>query len=110
MTDRPGVARAFTYQHDGLTLAYGVVGDGQPILFVHGATATGEFEWGALAAGLAPAIAASCPICAATADRNFAATATTGEAIRADLRYLIDHLETRPARISWVSPTAPRSR
>src|SRR3984957_3602640 len=64
MVEQPGLARAFTYEHDGLTLAYSVVGDGpQPILFVHGATATGAFEW------------------------------TDGGAVRADLSPLIDHLD-----------------
>ncbi len=53
MTDLVGGSRLRTYERDGLTLGYSVVGDGQPILFVHGATATGEFEWGRLAASLA---------------------------------------------------------
>src|SRR5882757_2511634 len=53
--EQPGAADRFTYERDGLTLAYSVVGDGeQPIVFIHGATATGEFEWGALAAALGP--------------------------------------------------------
>src|SRR6201998_2556437 len=49
MTDLVGGNRSHTFERDGLTLGYTVVGDGQPILFVHGATATGEFEWGRLA-------------------------------------------------------------
>ena len=53
MTDK--TTARFTYERDGLTLAYSVVGDGpQPIVFIHGATATGEFEWGALAAAMGP--------------------------------------------------------
>jgi pimeloyl-ACP methyl ester carboxylesterase len=53
MTNLAGGSRPLTYERDGPTLVYSVMGDGQPILFVHGATATGEFEWGRLAARLA---------------------------------------------------------
>jgi pimeloyl-ACP methyl ester carboxylesterase len=94
MTDQPGVARACTYQHDGLTLAYAVVGDGpQPILFVHGATATGEFEWASLAAALGPGYRSILPDLRGHGRSEFRATDTTGAAVRADLRDLIDHLE-----------------
>ena len=97
MTEQPGAARAFTYRHDGLTLAYAVVGDGpQPILFVHGATATGEFEWAALAAGLAPGYRCILPDLRGHGRSEFRPTATTGDAICADLRYLIEHLEHGP--------------
>src|ERR1700738_2711204 len=54
MTEQAGGSISCTYERDGLTLGYSVMGDGHPILFVHGATATGEFEWGGLAAGLSP--------------------------------------------------------
>ena len=91
MTEQPGVARAFTYQHDGLTLAYAVVGDGpQPILFVHGATATGEFEWADLAAALGPGYRCILPDLRGHGRSEFRPTATTGDAVRADLRYLIE--------------------
>jgi len=53
MTDLAGGSRPRTFKRDGVTLGYSVVGDGQPVLFVHGTTATGEFEWGRLAARLA---------------------------------------------------------
>src|ERR1700744_6611039 len=53
MTDLAGDSRVRSYERDGVTLGYSIVGDGQPILFVHGTTATGEFGWGRLAAGLA---------------------------------------------------------
>ena len=43
MTDLAGGSRPLSYERDGLSLAYSLVGDGEPILFVHGATATGEF-------------------------------------------------------------------
>src|ERR1700751_3852698 len=53
MTALAGGSHPRAYHRDGLTLGYSVVGDVPPILFVHGATATGEFEWGRLAARLA---------------------------------------------------------
>ncbi|MDT5188393.1 MAG: hypothetical protein QOI28_644 [Mycobacterium sp.] len=94
MIEQPGSARAFTYEHDGLTLAYSVVGDGpQPILFVHGATATGEFEWADLATGLGAGYRCILPDLRGHGRSEFRATATTGDAVRADLRHLIDHLE-----------------
>ena len=94
MTERPNVAPASTYQHDGLTLAYAVVGDGpQPILFVHGATATGEFEWATLAAALGPGYRCILPDLRGHGRSEFRPTATTGDAIRADLRYLIEHAD-----------------
>ncbi|MDT5297545.1 MAG: hypothetical protein QOG79_787, partial [Mycobacterium sp.] len=94
MIEQPGSARAFTYEHDGLTLAYSVVGDGpQPILFVHGATATGEFEWADLATGLGAGYRCVLPDLRGHGRSEFRATATTGDAVRADLRHLIDHLD-----------------
>ncbi|MDT5099076.1 MAG: hypothetical protein QOC76_2813 [Mycobacterium sp.] len=94
MTDQSGVAQTLTYRHDGLALAYSVVGDGpQPILFVHGATATGEFEWAALAAALAPGYRCILPDLRGHGRSEFRATASTGDAVRADLRCLIDHLD-----------------
>src|SRR3977135_1902659 len=51
VVEQPDAADRFTYERDGLTLAYSVVGDGQqPIVFIPGATATGEVATGALAA------------------------------------------------------------
>jgi pimeloyl-ACP methyl ester carboxylesterase len=77
-----------------LTLAYSVVGDGpQPIVFVHGATATGEFEWGALAAGLGPEYRCILPDIRGHGRSAVAKTTHTGEAVCADVRHLIDHLE-----------------
>src|ERR1700692_3571591 len=94
MTERPDVAHTFTYQHDGLTLAYAVVGDGpQPIFFVHGPTATGEFEWANLAAALGPVYRCILPDLRGHGRSEFRPTATTGDAIRADLRYLIEHAD-----------------
>ena len=94
MTEQLGTSRDFTYQHDGLTLAYAVVGDGpQPILFVHGATATGEFEWAGLAAALGPGYRCILPDLRGHGRSEFRATATKGTAVRSDLRYLIEYLD-----------------
>ena len=41
-----------TYVNDGLTLHYEVIGSGEPILCVHGATGAGMHEWGKLVDGL----------------------------------------------------------
>jgi len=93
MTDLQGALRSCTYEHDGLTLAYTEVGDGpQPILFVHGATATGEFEWGVLAGGLGPGYRCILPDIRGHGRSESARAAHTGEAVCADLRRLIDHL------------------
>jgi pimeloyl-ACP methyl ester carboxylesterase len=94
MTDQSDAPSRFTYERDGLTLAYSVVGDGpQPIVFVHGATATGEFEWGALAAGLGTEYRCVLPDIRGHGRSEFASAAHTGEAVCADLNHLIEHLE-----------------
>jgi pimeloyl-ACP methyl ester carboxylesterase len=94
MTEQAGAASSLTYEHDGLTLAYCVVGSGpQPILFVHGATATGEFEWADLAAALGSGYRCILPDLRGHGRSEFASSAYTGEAVCADLRHLIDHLE-----------------
>jgi pimeloyl-ACP methyl ester carboxylesterase len=85
-------AVAATYDHDGLTLGYSVVGDGPPVVFIHGATATGEFEWGRLAARLAPRYRCIMPDLRGHGRSAFRPSDTTGEDIRADLLHLIDHL------------------
>src|ERR1700722_17766742 len=94
MTERPNEAHLFTYQHDGLTLAYAVVGDGpQPILFILGATVTGELEWANLAAAPTPGHHCALPYLRGHARSESRPTAPTGDAIRADLRYLIEHAD-----------------
>ena len=93
MTDQPVAPSRFTYQQEGLTLAYSVVGDGpHPIVFVHGATATGEFEWGALAAALGPGYRCILPDIRGHGRSEVASAAHTGEAVCADLHQLIDHV------------------
>src|SRR5271165_2297488 len=92
MTDLVGESRLRTYERDGLTLGYSVVGDGQPIMFVHGATATGEFEWGLLAAKLASDYRCVLPDLRGHGQSQFRESVDMGQAICADLRYLIEHL------------------
>ncbi|MGO8849589.1 alpha/beta fold hydrolase [Mycobacterium sp.] len=92
MTDLAGASRVRTYGRDGLTLGYSVVGDGQPILFVHGATATGQFEWGRLAATLAPEYRCVLPDLRGHGRSEFRESVDMGQAICADLRHLIEHL------------------
>jgi 3-oxoadipate enol-lactonase len=92
--EQPGAANRFTYERDGLTLAYSVVGDGQqPIVFIHGATATGEFEWGALAAALGPGYRCILPDIRGHGRSGLASSTHTGEQVCADLQHLIDHLQ-----------------
>jgi pimeloyl-ACP methyl ester carboxylesterase len=91
-TDLAGGSRILSYERDGLTLRYSVVGDGQPILFVHGATATGEFEWGRLAADLATDYQCVLPDLRGHGRSEFRGSGDMGQAICADLRHLIEHL------------------
>jgi 3-oxoadipate enol-lactonase len=94
MTERESAQRLLSYERDGLTLAYSVVGDGpQPVVFIHGATATGEFEWGALAAGLGPGYRCILPDIRGHGRSEAASAAHTGEAVCADLRGLIEQLK-----------------
>jgi pimeloyl-ACP methyl ester carboxylesterase len=92
MTDLAGGSRPRTYERDGLTLGYSVVGGGQPILFVHGATATGEFEWGRLAATLEADYQCVLPDLRGHGRSEFCASVEMGQEICADLRHLIGHL------------------
>jgi 3-oxoadipate enol-lactonase len=93
MTEQAGGSSSCTYERDGLTLGYSVMGDGHPIVFVHGATATGEFEWGGLAAGLSPVYRCILPDLRGHGRSGFRGSDNTGEAICADLLHLIDHLK-----------------
>jgi pimeloyl-ACP methyl ester carboxylesterase len=45
-----------TYLSDGLTLHYEVIGSGEPMLCVHGATGAGMHEWRKLASGLSDSV------------------------------------------------------
>jgi 3-oxoadipate enol-lactonase len=82
-----------TYERNGLVLAYTVVGDGPPILFVHGATGTGMYEWGRLADRLSADYQCILPDLCGHGRSDFRRSGYSGQAIRADLRRLIVHLE-----------------
>lgn len=92
MTDLVAGSHLRTYERDGLTLGYSVVGDGEPILFVHGATATGEFEWGPTAARLASDYQCVLPDLRGHGRSAFRESTEMGQAICADLGHLITHL------------------
>ncbi len=84
--------QALSYEHDGLTLGYSLVGEGEPVLLVHGATGTGEFEWGELAARLSPRFRCVMPDLRGHGRSEFRRSGYTGAAICADLRRLVEHL------------------
>ena len=99
-----------TYERDGLSLAYSVVGDGQPILRVHGATATGEFEWGRLATRLSSDYQCVLPDLRGHGRSEFRESTEMGQVICADLGHLIEHLVLHQPPHRGVFFTAPRSR
>jgi len=102
--EQPTPADRFTYERDGLTLAYSVVGDGQqPIVFIHGATATGEFEWGALAAALGPGYRCILPTSVVTADLGWRVHLTR-------VNKSAPTCNTSSAICNWVAPTLWASR
>lgn len=92
MTEQADGTGPRTYERDGLSLGYSVVGGGHPIVFVHGATATGEFEWSQLAARLSPHYRCVLPDLRGHGRSAFRGSDKTGDEICADLLHLIDHL------------------
>jgi pimeloyl-ACP methyl ester carboxylesterase len=91
MTEQTCARSQCTYEREGLTLAYSIFGDGHPIVFVHGATATGEFEWRRLAGRLASDYRCILPDLRGHGLSDVGRDVTS-EAICADLLHLIDHL------------------
>ncbi|WP_330254986.1 alpha/beta hydrolase [Nocardia sp. NBC_00565] len=92
MNEKASSSQALSYEHDGLTLGYSLVGGGEPVLFVHGATGTGEFEWGKLAARLSHRFRCVLPDLRGHGRSEFRRSGYTGTAVCADLRRLIEHL------------------
>jgi pimeloyl-ACP methyl ester carboxylesterase len=92
MTESVDAISLRSYERDGLMLGYSVVGEGQPILFVHGATATGDFEWGRFAARLASDYQCVLPDLRGHGRSEFRESADMGVAICADLVHLIEQL------------------
>jgi 3-oxoadipate enol-lactonase len=81
-----------TYEHDGLCLAYSTVGEGAPVLLVHGATGTGKFDWGRLAGDLSAGYRCILPDLRGHGRSGFRLPGYGGEAIAGDLRELIQLL------------------
>jgi pimeloyl-ACP methyl ester carboxylesterase len=92
MTESVSAISPRSYVRDGLTLGYSVVGDGEPIVFVHGATATGEFEWGRLATRLSSGYRCVLPDLRGHGRSAFRRSDDMGQTICADLFYLIKYL------------------
>ena len=92
-----------TYQRDELTLAYSEIGSGQPIVFVHGAASTGDFEWSRLASRLSARYRCVLPDMRGHGRSGLGRSEITAEDICADLRHLIDHLALDPPHIIGFS-------
>lgn len=100
-----------SYECDGLHLAYHEIGDGAPLLFVHGATGTGEFDWGKLAAALSPRYRCVLPDLRGHGRSEFRESGYERAAIIGDLLALLHHLNVnRPHVIgfSYGAETALR--
>ena len=92
MTEVLGDNGLSTWHRAGVELGYAVIGDGPPVLFVHGATATGRFEWTTLASQLAPRYRCILPDLRGHGRSAFPDVALTGDEICADLHWLIAKL------------------
>jgi pimeloyl-ACP methyl ester carboxylesterase len=103
--------RVPSYECDGLRLAYREIGDGAPLLFVHGATGTGEFDWGRLAAALSSRYRCVLPDLRGHGQSEFRESGYERAAIIDDLLALLHHLKAdRPHVIgfSYGAETALR--
>jgi 3-oxoadipate enol-lactonase len=95
-------ARMPSYERDGLLLAYDEIGDGAPVLFVHGATGTGKFDWGGLAAALSPRYRCILPDLRGHGQSGFREPGYERAAIIDDLLALLHHLNVdRPHVIGF---------
>jgi pimeloyl-ACP methyl ester carboxylesterase len=81
-----------SFVRDAIDLSYTVVGSGTPVLFIHGATATGTFEWSALAEALSDGRACVLPDLRGHGGSSFTPAAMSAEAICDDLRALTARL------------------
>jgi len=100
-----------SYERDGLRLAYHEIGDGAPLLFVHGATGTGEFDWSGLAAALSSRYRCVLPDLRGHGQSEFRESGYERAAIIDDLLALLRHLKVdRPHVIgfSYGAETALR--
>jgi 3-oxoadipate enol-lactonase len=91
-----------SYECDGLRLNYREIGDGAPLLFVHGATGTGEFDWGRLAAALSARYRCVLPDLRGHGQSEFRESGYERAAIIDDLLALLHHLNVdRPHVIGF---------
>jgi pimeloyl-ACP methyl ester carboxylesterase len=95
--------RMSSYERDGLRLAYQELGYGAPLLFVHGATGTGEFDWGGLAAVLSSRYRCILPDLRGHGQSEFRETGYERGAIIDDLLALLHHLNVNPPHVIGFS-------
>jgi pimeloyl-ACP methyl ester carboxylesterase len=81
-----------SYENDGLRLHYEVVGQGPPVLCVHGATGTGRHEWSALVDALYDRHRFVVPDLRGHGQSDHQAGRMGIEHVNDDLRRLIDHV------------------
>jgi pimeloyl-ACP methyl ester carboxylesterase len=79
-----------SYEHDGLRLSYDLVGEGAPILAVHGASGTGHYEWSDLAEQLRHRYRLVIPDLRGHGQSEYRARAIGIEEVHGDLRALIE--------------------
>src|SRR5258707_15883337 len=96
------------YEHDGFRFAYYEAGEGTPVLLAHGATGTGEFEWGKLAAALSPEYHCIAPDLRGHGLSDFRADGYGRAAITADLLALIRHVDAGRPHVVGFSYGAER--
>ena len=82
-----------TYVNDGLTLHYEVIGSGEPILCVHGATGAGMHEWSKLAGRLSDSFQLVVPDLRSHSMSEHRPGAVGIEYVVGDLLALVDELD-----------------
>jgi 3-oxoadipate enol-lactonase len=87
------------YQHDGLDLHYELVGAGPPVLCVHGATGTGNYEWSKLADALQRRYRFVIPDLRGHGPSDYRAGEMSIEAVNGDLLALIAHEHLAPPHL-----------
>ena len=92
-----------TYVSDGLTLHYDVVGRGEPILCVHGATGAGMHEWSKLAARLADSFQLVIPDLRSHRMSEHRPGAVGIEYVVGDLLALVDELDVEVPHVMGFS-------
>jgi pimeloyl-ACP methyl ester carboxylesterase len=80
-----------TYEHDGLSLHYDVIGSGPDVVCVHGASGTGAYEWSALAGALSDRHRMILPDLRGHGASDYRMGEVSIELVNGDLLELIDH-------------------